>query len=715
MAVSLIRRPEGCILNPTGITGAASDSGGNVLITTNSVHGLSSGDQVYIDSDVDNYNGFFLAEVTTTTAFLIYTKVDTENVAFIKTTSDLTVYVPDFVHGWSCVHLPIVYELSNNKYPVNSVDTTRTISSISNDNGLVNLNLSGSLGTFEDLSFVKISNCPDSDYDGVYQILDKLATNDVTINLDYTSTPASAITGATIQLYYSNFNIVVNVYAGINSSHEWTAQKPYELVGTLEFIPDESNRIRFSIHDLLKSYVETKNNTLLGTLPNNIDAWTQFYIEYAEQYDTSNGYTVSTLQSSFTSDQINFEGYAVNAILPFKNLYSGYLSEYLMTNNTAKFLTLFTIPVLFSCSDDTPDCYTDISFINPYDDTEITIKKEFYSDNVLQSTVETSLGTLDSGVIRAELEADCGYDRVDITLLGSDLQILENPSFDEPSESLAPWTNVGSGIDWTNPSTFAQAIVTSGSPNSKELSQTFSTADGNFELVMRTFVNTGSVTFTVTSYMDGVMVEVITSFLCNWANPDANVQTVNFTAVGEFNEIRIEADRVTGASVNANVASIFLTDEESIVSETKRFDIDCGCSNQEIRLTWLNNLGGFDYWAFTGQSDHTVDISQSGETKQNIFPEWPKSYGEFSDTIRKQTFRESSNRKFIFSQHLTQDQADALAYIKSSPLVQIINSRKDKRTVLVDTDSFSKYADGDKTFTISFSILYTDNIPSQTV
>lgn len=151
-----------------------------------------------------------------------------------------------------------------------------------------------------------------------------------------------------------------------------------------------------------------------------------------------------------------------------------------------------------------------------------------------------------------------------------------------------------------------------------------------------------------------------------------------------------------------------------MASETLTFKIDCNCANQSLVLTWLNNLGGFDYWNFTGETDHTIDIMRSGETKKNIFPEWPKSYGADADTIRKQTFRESAKREFVFSQLLTQDEADGLAYIKSSPLVQIINSRNDKRTVIVDTDSFSKYKDGDKTYTVSFNILYTDDIPSQT-
>lgn len=150
-----------------------------------------------------------------------------------------------------------------------------------------------------------------------------------------------------------------------------------------------------------------------------------------------------------------------------------------------------------------------------------------------------------------------------------------------------------------------------------------------------------------------------------------------------------------------------------VISETKEISINCDCSNQTISLTWINYLGGFDHWCFTGESEHAIDITNSGETKTNIFPNWPNSYGEHASTIRKQTFRDSAKRQFIFSQYLTQDQADAIAWIKSSPLVQIINSRQDRRTVIVDTDSFSKYSDGDKTYSISFNISFTDDLPSQ--
>lgn len=131
-------------------------------------------------------------------------------------------------------------------------------------------------------------------------------------------------------------------------------------------------------------------------------------------------------------------------------------------------------------------------------------------------------------------------------------------------------------------------------------------------------------------------------------------------------------------------------------------------------LTWLNNLGGFDYWNFKANKDHIIEIREAGTATKNIFPTWPKSYGAQADTIRKQTFRDSNKAYTVRSQHLTQDQVDVISYLKSSVLVQIIYSRTNRRTVLVDAESFVKYQDGDDLFEIAFNISFTDDIPSQT-
>lgn len=130
-------------------------------------------------------------------------------------------------------------------------------------------------------------------------------------------------------------------------------------------------------------------------------------------------------------------------------------------------------------------------------------------------------------------------------------------------------------------------------------------------------------------------------------------------------------------------------------------------------MTFLNYLGGFEYFFFTAKKEYQVQIDAAGETTQNLLTNWPYSYGLNADTIRKQTYRTAVNYVIVRSQLLSLTQVEALKYIRTSPLVQIVYSRINRRTVLVDTDTFKVYDEKDKTFSIEFRIRFTDNIPSQ--
>lgn len=130
-------------------------------------------------------------------------------------------------------------------------------------------------------------------------------------------------------------------------------------------------------------------------------------------------------------------------------------------------------------------------------------------------------------------------------------------------------------------------------------------------------------------------------------------------------------------------------------------------------LTWMNPLGGFDYWPFISQQDYNVEIEESGTTNKNIFPNWPKSYSGESDTIKKQTFRRSRESILVRSQNLTKSQVRQLKYLKTSPLVQMLTDKKSRITVIVDTSSFVLYKDADKLHTLSFIIQFTNTVPTQ--
>jgi hypothetical protein len=133
-------------------------------------------------------------------------------------------------------------------------------------------------------------------------------------------------------------------------------------------------------------------------------------------------------------------------------------------------------------------------------------------------------------------------------------------------------------------------------------------------------------------------------------------------------------------------------------------------------ISWANNLGGFDYWPFVGYKDDLLNVESTGETKKNVFHQWPKSYGANADTITKQTFRRARRQEVIRSQHLSRSQAGWVGEeIRTSVLVQKVITKRDRRTVIVDNSSVTVRRGIDKIHSVSFTISYTDQVASQTV
>lgn len=139
-------------------------------------------------------------------------------------------------------------------------------------------------------------------------------------------------------------------------------------------------------------------------------------------------------------------------------------------------------------------------------------------------------------------------------------------------------------------------------------------------------------------------------------------------------------------------------------------------TREPIYLTWLNAKGGFEYFFFNTKNAYQVEVLESGVSRNNILPNWQKSYGKTADTIEKNTYRRTKKSIVLKSPHLNRNQLEALSYIKSSVLVQIVYSRNDRRTVLVDTNSFVKYDEQTKgPYAVQFTISHTDEIPAQRV
>lgn len=399
-------------------------------------HGLVQGDWIYITSNVDAYNGYWQIVSANTTQFTFSVDGRVPEVDYYQgVTIGFQVSVLD--HGVNAVHNPIVYELTNNLYPYNSRDEVyypSVVDSQSNENGYTKLFLSGNIlvdnnpDAINELDFVTIGD------EGPYQIITKISNSIIVINLAYDG--SNMPTGPVVK-YYNNYCINIEVYCGFSGDHPWASLKPYELAAILRLKPDTDGAVKFSISEIVRSYITTRNKPDLSTLPNNIDFACQFYINYYESYDDVDSGEIVTYTGDVTTDINEFEGLAINAMMPFKSQDAGSMSEYVAYDvYLAKWLTLQETMTWIV------DLFMDLSFINDrYDDIIILINGEL-------SQTLTDVGV---GVIRVPLTFDTAGEyciQAWKPAGGGSPEVVTDVTADVPV--VADWYNISRGFTaWT--------------------------------------------------------------------------------------------------------------------------------------------------------------------------------------------------------------------------------------------------------------------------
>lgn len=402
MALTLIKQPIGHKLSDSEVTAQIIDDGqGNALVYTGFAHALSDGDYVYIESNMESYNGFKYVDSISYDGFKIKESENGDYVQFIKDES-ITYRVSILNHGWQGVHLPIVYELESDIYPTNTGEEAYTpieVVSQSDDGGYTRLELNAALTDPTELAKIQIVGFGGST--DVFQIITVYQPWSITIDLPYSA--SNVFTDLQIVKYYDNYAINVRVYAGVSSTHRWASIKPFELATTLRFIPDIDNRVKFSIAEVLRAYIKTRNNLTLDTLPNNLDFCTAFYIQYFESYDSSNGDEVTTFEGDVTTD--DFTGYAVNSAMPFKGESINHLSDYINEDVFyAQWLTLQSRPMAVVGK------FFDLSFINRFEGIDITVTVFKAANDVVTETEIITIENPGYGVIRVPLTISTGFD-----------------------------------------------------------------------------------------------------------------------------------------------------------------------------------------------------------------------------------------------------------------------------------------------------------------
>ena len=172
---------------------------------------------------------------------------------------------------FKAVHQPISYVLASTLWPTNSVDTTRTVITFSNDGGYTKLTLSGDLKTgVQELEYVTLTV---DGVEGIYQIYQAFSDSIITIDLPY---DGGTVFGNCIY-YYPNYYASVKIYAGLRAGHTFNANKPTALLTTIKAVPDSNNLITININEILKSNIGILDgwyNDYIAQYPNDLSQFT---------------------------------------------------------------------------------------------------------------------------------------------------------------------------------------------------------------------------------------------------------------------------------------------------------------------------------------------------------------------------------------------------------------------------------------------------------
>lgn len=399
MAITVTKHPIGHKLSDSEVNAFIVNQDGDAAIYMATGHGVADGDYVYIQSNLESYNGYKYVDSYAYDGFKIRNSPNEANIEYIQDAT-ITYRTSVLNHGWQAVHNPIVYELESDSYPNNTIGlySPVTVSFVGNVNGYTGI-LGSSANSFLEVQTLEyISLVGDNDLAGVYQIIDKIDNDEIVIDLVYDAT--HSFSGLEILKWYNNYAINVRVVAGLEPTHRWATLKPYEIAATLQFIPDNDGKVKFSISDILKSYIKTRNNLTLDTLPNNLDFIVSFYIQYYESYDQSDGVEITTYEGTITTD--DFAGTAINAMMPFKNESVSHMSEYINEDvYLAKWLTLQERPVAVVGR------FFDLSFINQSLNSDITVT--INRAGVISDTEIITIENPGYGIIRVPIIPESGF------------------------------------------------------------------------------------------------------------------------------------------------------------------------------------------------------------------------------------------------------------------------------------------------------------------
>ena len=216
-----------------------------------------------------------------------------------------------FLSKWNSSELPLRYEFDNNLYPINTFDSSETITNVIYNSGKQGTVVTLSSNSYVNAEFVTINGTGIEDLDGGnFQIKD---VDGLDIVLDVRVNETSS-TGTTLK-YYRNYLGLAKVFVGAREGHPYNTDdsKPLIEVGTIEidFTDDGVNNIGYAD---VKSFIKPDVNADFDyTDENRHLGWTSFHLQLAESYDKVEGSEIVNYTSDFEDDEydncVPFDGY----------------------------------------------------------------------------------------------------------------------------------------------------------------------------------------------------------------------------------------------------------------------------------------------------------------------------------------------------------------------------------------------------------------------
>lgn len=339
-------------------------------------------------------------------------------------------------------HLPIIYRLSSDLWPVNIVDSAPGINLFEASGSYCEVTLAFPAASVVTGNTVKISDSPIAGYNGIWRVIQQTASNKLVLEMPY----LGAAAGAQLQRYYANYQVLVRVYAGIPAGHPLHSDRPISLRGTIPAVPDETGVVEVNVQGYVVADLIPLQNRLCQSLEageavgNDTSMWTGFYIEYSEQYDEMVSGQLTTYQGSpwvaELAGGVPRIRYAANSVRQPGDFLGYSLGDFALATYSvslrAKFLTAFERPVFFEPFE------FDLQIISAFEtldgDQLVARLREFSRSGSLLETTDLPFPDDGPGLYRVAVsehvfDPECSYLSVTIVLVGGGETVLSEEQF----------------------------------------------------------------------------------------------------------------------------------------------------------------------------------------------------------------------------------------------------------------------------------------------